>query len=201
MSTTAVEGGARWNSGAGERNRSTRLQLVRADRPREQEEGRRFLIIAGASRAIAHATSLSEALSFTTSALVPALADRCVFHATSRRGAHGDVPGTKPLRAGALPEGHPLRECRRGRESMLFSTTSTALLRTLDPCPADAAPALGGCVHVLLTPVVLDRRVVVLSLMRGFARGPFDADDLLVAELAMSRLPTVLRREGIRFRG
>jgi len=201
MSTTAVDGGARWSGGVGERSRGTRLQLVRADRPREQEEGRRFLIIAEASRAIARATSLSEALSAVTPALIPALADRCVFHATSRRGDEDGLPGAKRLRTAALPEGHPLRECRRSRQSMIFSTTSTALLRTLDPCPAGAAPALGGCVHVLLTPVVVDRRVVVLSLMRGFARGSFDADDLLVAELAMSRLPTVLRREGIRFHG
>ncbi len=201
MSTTAVEGGARRGSGAGERNRSPRLQLVRADRPREQEEGRRFLIIAGASRGVARATSLAEGFAAVTSAMVPALADRSTIHATHRRSDAGVFAGTRRLRSAALPEGHPLRECARRRQSMMLSTTSTALLRTLDPCPAGAAPALGGCVHVLLTPIILDRRVVVLSLLRGFARGAFDVDDLLVAELAMSRLPTVLRRESIRFTG
>ncbi|HEU5208042.1 MAG TPA: hypothetical protein VFU06_01420 [Longimicrobiales bacterium] len=201
MSTTAVEGGGRWSNGVGERTRSTRLHLIRGDRPREQEEGRRFLIIASASRSISQATSLSEALASITSALVPALADRCTLHATPRRGDPGGIPGARSLRTSSLPEGHPLRECARRRQSMIFSTTSTALLRKLDPCPADAAPALGGCVHALLTPIVLDRRVIVLTLLRGFARGSFDADDLLVAELAMSRLPTVLRREGMRFHG
>src|SRR5690606_39979863 len=52
----------RWSNGVSERSRSARLQVVRADRPREQEEGQRFLIIAAASRAIARATSLAEAL-------------------------------------------------------------------------------------------------------------------------------------------
>ena len=201
MSTTAVEGGARWSSRANEWNRSPRLQLVRGERPREQDEGRRFLIIAGASRGIAQASSLTEAFTSLTSALVPALADRCTIHATRRRGDRSPLPGARPLRTSMLPEGHPLRECARGRQSMIFSTTSTALLRKLDPCPANAAPALGGCVHVLLTPIGLDRRLVVLSLLRGFARGAFDTEDLLVAELAMSRLPSVLQREGMRFNG
>lgn len=84
---------------------------------------------------------------------------------------------------------------------MIFSTTSAALVRKLDACPAEASPALGGCVHALLTPIVLDRRVLVLSLLRSFGRGPFDADDLLVAELALSRLPLAVWREGMRFRG
>src|SRR5690606_11167098 len=146
MSTTAVEGGARWSGGAGEWNRSPRLQLVRGDRPREHEEGRRFLIIAGASRGIARAGSLAEAFNSLTSAMVPALADRCAVHATRRRGDHSPFAGARPLRTSLLPDGHPLRECARRRQSMMFSTTSTALLRKLDPCPADAAPALGGCV-------------------------------------------------------
>src|SRR5690606_23759169 len=38
-------------------------------------------------------------------------------------------------------------------------------------------------------------------LLRSFVRGPFDADDVLVAELALSRLPLAVRREGMRFRG
>lgn len=201
MSTTAVEGGGRWSNGVSERSRSARLQVVRADRPREQEEGQRFLIIAAASRAIARATSLAEALPSIRSALVPALADRCTLHITPRRGDTAPIPGTRLLRTSTLPEGHPLRECARNRQSMIFSTTSAALVRKLDACPAEASPALGGCVHALLTPIVLDRRVLVLSLLRSFGRGPFDADDLLVAELALSRLPLAVRREGMRFRG
>ncbi len=204
MSTTAVDGGAReegMGSPVGELTRAARLQLIRADRPREQDEGRRFLIVANASRRIARAASLAESFSALRAALVPALADRCVIHAAVRRGETEAFAGAHGLRFGSLPDGHPLRECAQRRESLLFSTTSTALLRLLDACPADGPPALAGCVHVLVAPTVLDRRTVVLSLLRGFARGPFDADDLLVAELALTRLPAALRREGARFRG
>lgn len=202
MSTTVVDGSSRLEQGgSSERARSPRLQIVRPERPREQEEGRRFLIVASASRGIARAASLPDAFASVTAALVPALADRCTIHATPRRRDHSTLAGARTLRISVLPDGNPLRECVRTRQSMIFSTTSTALLRKLDPCPADAEPALRGCVHVLLAPIVLDRRVVVLSLLRGFARGAFDADDLLVAELALSRLPTVLRREGVRFHG
>jgi hypothetical protein len=204
MTTTAVDGSARdrsFDGAFGGPAGSTRLQLVRAERPREQDEGRRFLIVANASRRIARATSLSEAFAALRAALVPGLGDRCTIHASLRRDETVARPGTRGLRVAALPQGHPLRECARRRESLLFSTTSAAMLRQLDACPVDGAPALGGCVHVLLAPIVLDRRLVVLSLLRGFARGPFDADDLLVAELALSRLPAALRREGARFRG
>lgn len=176
-----------------------RLQVIRSDRPREQEEGRRFLIVADASRRIARAASIDEALAALPAALVPALADRCTVHATRRR---GDRPtNVRALHPSRLPDGHPLRECGVRRESLLFSTTSTAMLRALDACSADSAPALAGCVHVMLAPITLRHRLIVLALLRGFGRGPFDADDLLVAELALSRLHDFLRREGARFTG
>lgn len=203
MSITAVNAGARDDefSGAGaETTRAGRLQLIRTERPREQDEGRRFLIVANASRRIARASSKAECYGALQAALVPALADRCTIHEAYRRGESAPA-GTRPLRLSSLPDGHPLRECSRTRSSLLFSTTSSAMLRTLDTCGADAAAGMAGCVHVLLAPTVLSRRLVVLALLRGFARGPFDADDLLVAELALSRLPPALRREGARFRG
>lgn len=202
MSTTVAATGSRERSQPKQRaafRGDQRLQLVRADRPREQEEGRRFLIVADASRRIARAASMAEALAALPAALVPALADRCTVHATLRRGERPS--SARALRPTALAEGHPLRECVLRRESLLFSTTSTAMLRALDSCNADGAPALAGCVHVMLAPIRLRHRLVVLALLRGFGRGPFDADDLLVAELALSRLHDVLRREGARFSG
>lgn len=203
MSTTAVGTGARERDTHTERavfRGDQRLQLVRADRPREQEEGRRFLIVADASRRIARAASMAEAFAALRTALVPALADRCRIHASMRR-AESLRSSACALHLSALPEGHPLRECGQRRESLLFSTTSAAMLRALDSCNADGAPALAGCVHVMLAPIALRRRLVVLALLRGFARGPFDADDLLVAELALSRLHDALRREGAHFGG
>lgn len=204
MSTTVVGTGARKreiDAGRVEFRGDQRLQLVRADRPREQEEGRRFLIVADASRRIARAASMADSFVALRAALVPALADRCRVHASMRRGESAVQASACALRLSRLPEGHPLKVCGRRGESLLFSTTSTAMLRALDTCNADGAPALGGCVHVMLAPITLRRRIVVLALLRGFGRGPFDADDLLVAELALSRLRDVLRREGARFDG
>ena len=203
MSITAVNASPRDDEPGGvgaETTRTGRLQLIRGERPREQDEGRRFLIIANASRRIARALSKAECYGALQAALVPALADRCTIHETRRPG-EPPAAGTRPLRLSALSDGHPLRECARTRGSLLFSTTSSAMLRTLDACGLDGGSGMAGCVHVLLAPMVLSRRLVVLALLRGFARGPFDADDLLVAELALSRLPVALRREGARFRG
>jgi hypothetical protein len=175
--------------------------LVRPERSREGDEARRFLIVSNASRRLSQAGSVGEMIGALRASLVPALADRCVLHVTERRDS-ADTPGGAPaLRTAALPMGHPLRECAHNQDSLLFSTTSSAMIRALDPSGSAGDTSMQGCVHVLLAPTELRERTAVLTLLRGFARGQFDADDLLVAELVLSRMQLMLQRAAARFHG
>ena len=184
---------------AGVEGKPTRPLVARPERPREADEGRRFLIVASASRRLAQAGSVGEMIATLRASLVPSLADRCVLHVTAR---DTETPGgARELTTGSLPAGHPLRECAQTSQSLLFSTTSAALIRVLDPSGTGADASLQGCVHVLLAPTELRDRTAVLTLMRGFARGRFDADDLLVAELVLSRMERMLQRAAARFHG
>lgn len=176
-----------------------RLQVVRPERPRDQEAGRRFLIISQASHRLARTASLAEAIGVLRSVLVPALAERCTVHLTKRRGEAAPPGGACLLRPTRLPAGHPLRECAQRNESLLFSTTSRSLLRALDGVQGDRSPVLSGCVHAMVVPAVVERRHMVVAVLRSFGRGPFDADDLLVTELVLSRLSLMLGRGGARF--
>ena len=179
--------------------KAARLQVVRPERPREGDEGRRFLIVANASRRLAEAGSVGEMIAAVRASLVPSLADRCVLHVTAR---DAETPGgARELTTNSLPHGHPLRECANSGQSLLFSTTSAALIRVLDPSGNGADTSMQGCVHVLLAPTELRDRTAVLTLLRGFARGRFDADDLLVAELVLSRMERMLQRAAARFHG
>ena len=186
---------------SGLEGRVARLHVVRPERPREGDEGRRFLIVAGASRKLANAASVSEMMGVVRAALVPSLADRCVIHAGSRRGSRETPGGARALRPDSLPHGHPLRECADSQQSLLFSTTSSAMIRVLDPSGKPGQTSMQGCVHVLMAPLKLRERPAVVTLLRGFGRGRFNADDLLVVELVLSRMETMLGRAATRFRG
>ena len=199
MKTTVANAGAREDGVRTGPEIGPRLHVVRAERPRDQEAGRRFLIIANASQRLARTATLAEALGVLRSVLVPSHAERCTVHLAPRRGEAAPPGGACALRPSRLPAGHPLRECVQRRDSLVFSTTSRSLLRALDGVQGDQAPVLRGCVHAMLVPAVVERRRMVVALLRSFGRGPYDTDDLLVTELVLSRLQLMLGRGGARF--
>ena len=172
--------------------------------PADGAAARRFNVIARADERLRKAGNAGVALIAVGEELAPALADRCALHIT--RGVqmnmrdlplHTDSVSVHRLTR-SVPNGHPLRECIDRRDSMLVSTTAPAMLRALLGSPAE--PIDRGCMRVLLAPIVDGRRCYgAITLLRSFARAPWEAADLLVAEVVANRLAHRLSASGARF--